>query len=50
MVKFEGKAEEKELGCKRHKEIKSWSRLEEGVWGYDEHIRTGVLDVKSLGF
>lgn len=50
MLKFEGKAEETELGgreggCERHKEIKSWSRLEGGEWGY-AHIRTGVLDVK----
>lgn len=51
MVKFEGKAEERELGggreggCKRHKERRRCSRLEEGVWGY-AHIRTGVLDVK----
>lgn len=31
---------------RRHKkEIKSRSRLAEGVWGY-AHIRTGVLDVK----
>lgn len=33
-------------GRSRHKkEIKSRSRLAEGVWGY-AHIRTGVLDVK----
>lgn len=41
MVKFK----EEETECKRHKEIKSGSRLEEGMWGYT-HIRTGVLEVK----
>lgn len=46
MVKFEGKAEEKELGGgARGTKKKCRSRLEEGMWGY-ERIRTGVLEVK----
>lgn len=43
-MRFEVKAEAKEEASERHKEMKSWSRLEEGVRGY-EHTWTGGLDV-----